>query len=70
MGRYPAASVAPFTMLVPPVGLATAWLALGERPSPGAVAGSALVVGGLLLPQVGRRRRARTAARQEEPAAA
>jgi O-acetylserine/cysteine efflux transporter len=70
MGRYPAASVAPFTMLVPPVGLATAWLALGERPSPGAVAGSALVVGGLLLPQVGRRRRARTPARQEEPAAA
>ena len=54
MGRYPAAVVAPFTMLVPPVGLATAWLALGERPSGPAVAGSALVVGGLLLPQLRR----------------
>lgn len=67
MGRYPAASVAPFTMLVPPVGLVTAWLALGERPSAAAVAGSALVVGGLLLPQLARRRRTRAATR--EPAA-
>ena len=61
MGRYPAAVVAPFTMLVPPVGLVTAWLALGERPSAAAVAGSALVVGGLLLPQL-RRLRSRPAA--------
>ncbi len=62
MGRYPAAVVAPFTMLVPPVGLAAAWLALGERPSALAVAGSALVVGGLLLPQLRRLRRRAAAA--------
>lgn len=51
IGRYPAALVAPFTMLVPPIGLTAAWLALGERPSGAALLGSALVVGGLLLPQ-------------------
>jgi O-acetylserine/cysteine efflux transporter len=49
-------------MLVPPVGLAAAWLALGERPSALAVAGSALVVGGLLLPQLRRLRRRAAAA--------
>lgn len=69
MGRYPAASVAPFTMLVPPIGLVTAWVALGERPSVAAAAGSTLVVGGLLLPQAGRLR-ARAAARQEAQALA
>ncbi len=55
LGRHPAAVVAPFTMLVPPIGLVTAWLALGERPTPAALAGSALVVGGLLLPLALRR---------------
>ncbi|WP_088288443.1 EamA family transporter [Kineosporia sp. A_224] len=53
MGRYPASLVAPFTMLVPPVGLLTAWLALGERVPALSLAGSALVVGGLLVPQAG-----------------
>lgn len=51
VARHPAAVVAPFTMLVPPVGLLTAWLALGERPAATALAGSALVVGGLVWPQ-------------------
>lgn len=58
LGRYPAATVAPFTMLVPPVGLLTAWLALGERPSGVALAGSAAVVAGLVWPQVVQRRTA------------
>ena len=53
MGRYPASLVAPFTMLVPPVGLVTAWLALGERVPALSLAGSVLVVGGLLVPQAG-----------------
>ncbi len=65
MGRYPAAVVAPFTMLVPPVGLVTAWLALGEGVGALAVAGSALVVGGLLLPLA---RRGRTPAAEARAA--
>jgi O-acetylserine/cysteine efflux transporter len=55
IGRYPAASVAPFTMLVPPIGLAAAWVALGERVSPLAALGSAGVVGGLLWPSLAAR---------------
>ena len=75
MARYPAAAVAPFTMLVPPIGLLTAWIALGEKVSALALLGSALVVGGLLVPQAGalgdRLSRARTvpaAPRAETPA--
>lgn len=37
--RYPAGVVAPFSMLVPVVGLAYAWLALDERPTHWALAG-------------------------------
>lgn len=55
MGRYPASLVAPFTMLVPPVGLLAAWVALGERPTAVELAGSALVVLGLLYPQAAAR---------------
>jgi O-acetylserine/cysteine efflux transporter len=69
MGRYPAAVVAPFTMLVPPVGLATAWIALGERPSAVALAGSACVVAGLVWPQLASRRADRAVSREREPAA-
>jgi O-acetylserine/cysteine efflux transporter len=61
IGRYPAATVAPFTMLVPPVGLLAAWVALGERPSPVALVGSACVVAGLVAPQLLTRRRRRAA---------
>ncbi|WP_062520563.1 EamA family transporter [Demequina silvatica] len=48
MARYPAGTVAPFSMLVPVVGIATAWVALGERPGLGELAGGALVIGGVL----------------------
>jgi len=47
--RYPAGVVAPFSMLVPVVGLVGAWLALDERPTGWAVAGGAVVVAGVLL---------------------
>ena len=57
LGRYPAATVAPFTMLVPPVGLMASWLALGERPGPVALAGSAAVVAGIAGPALLARRR-------------
>lgn len=49
MVRHPAGVVAPFSMLVPVVGMSAAWLLLGEKVSPGELAGAMLVVGGVLL---------------------
>lgn len=49
MARHPAGVVAPFSMLVPVVGMSAAWLMLGETVSAGEFAGAALVVGGVLL---------------------
>ena len=46
--RYPAAAVAPFTLLVPVFGIAAAAVALGERPSVVELAGAAVVIAGLL----------------------
>jgi O-acetylserine/cysteine efflux transporter len=46
--RYPAATVAPFTLLVPIFGIAAAALTLGERPSVAELAGAGVVIGGLL----------------------
>jgi O-acetylserine/cysteine efflux transporter len=47
--RHPASRVAPFTLLVPPVGIATAWIALGERPGAAELAGALVVLVGLTL---------------------
>ncbi len=55
MARHPAAAVAPFSMLVPVVGLATAWMALGEVPTAGEIAGGVLVVAGVLAATFTRR---------------
>jgi O-acetylserine/cysteine efflux transporter len=45
---YPAAVVAPFTLLVPVFGIAAAALTLGERPSAAELVGAAVVIAGLL----------------------
>lgn len=47
--RHPASRVAPFTLLVPPVGIAGAWLALGERPGTAEFVGTLIVLAGLTL---------------------
>ena len=47
--RHPASTVAPFTLLVPPVGIASAWAALGEVPTSAEVVGAAIVLVGLVL---------------------
>ena len=47
--RHPASSVAPFTLLVPPVGIGAAWLALGETPNAAEAAGAGVVLCGLAL---------------------
>ncbi len=54
--RHPASRVAPFTLLVPPVGIAATWIALGEQPSTGEVAGTAVVLAGLALVTSARQR--------------
>ncbi len=48
MGRHAAGVVAPFSMLVPVVGMATAWIVLHERPTTLEFLGGVLVVGGVL----------------------
>lgn len=58
MRRHPASRVAPFTLLVPPVGIVSAWVALGEQPNAAELAGAAIVLAGLALTtrsQLGRR---------------
>ncbi|MBC7274844.1 MAG: EamA family transporter [Streptomyces sp.] len=54
--RYEAGVVAPFSMLVPVVGVAVAWLALDERLTGWAAAGSVTVVAGVLLGSASGRR--------------
>ena len=49
LGRHPASTVAPFTLLVPVVGIAAAWLALDEVPSGAELVGAAVVLSGLAL---------------------
>lgn len=49
MRRHPAGVVAPFSLLVPVVGMTLAWLLLGERPAVLEVVAGLVVVGGVLL---------------------
>jgi O-acetylserine/cysteine efflux transporter len=55
LGRYPAAAVVPYTLLVPPVGMLAAWLAFGEVPQPLEIAGGALLLAGVTTTLLGRR---------------
>lgn len=48
MRRHPAGVVAPFSMLVPVVGIVAAWLVLGEVPTWLELIGGVLVIGGVL----------------------
>jgi O-acetylserine/cysteine efflux transporter len=55
LARYPAGSVAPFSLLVPVIGLASAAVFLGEALSAAQVAGAALVMAGLAVNVFGAR---------------
>lgn len=72
LSRHPAARVAPFSMLVPVVGLLTAWIALGETLDGVEIAGATTVVLGVLLGSgalpAGRLRRAPAREPQPSPA--
>ncbi|GAA4740070.1 EamA family transporter [Modestobacter marinus] len=49
MARHPSSTVAPFSMLVPVVGIGTSWLVLGDSTSAVELGCGALVVAGVLL---------------------
>ncbi|WP_091059470.1 EamA family transporter [Klenkia brasiliensis] len=58
LSRNPSSSVAPFSMLVPVVGIGAAWLLLGEPTSAAELAWGGLVVGGVLVGSTGSARAA------------
>jgi len=66
MARYPSSTVAPFSMLVPPVGVGAAWLVFGEVPDAVELTAAAIVVGGVLFASVTLPRR-RGAVSAKEP---
>jgi O-acetylserine/cysteine efflux transporter len=55
LARYPASSVLPFTLLVPPVGLLSAWLLMDQRPAPLEALGGGLLLAGVVVAQHRRR---------------
>lgn len=55
LSRYPANRIAPFSLLVPLVGLTTGWLAFGEVLKPVHFAGGALLMAGLMVNLFGAR---------------
>ena len=49
LGRHPASTVAPFTLLVPITGLLSGYLVLGETITPIEIGGAVLVIAGLVV---------------------
>jgi O-acetylserine/cysteine efflux transporter len=58
LARYPSSEVVPWVLLVPPIGILSAWLCLGETPGVAELAGGAVLVLGVLVAQGRLRRRA------------
>jgi len=56
LARHPSSEVVPWVLLVPPVGILSAWLCLGETPGAAELAGGGVLVLGVLVAQ-GRLRR-------------
>ena len=55
MARHPSSTVAPFSMLVPVVGVASSWALLGDAPSAAEVVLGAVVIAGVLVASTGHR---------------
>lgn len=69
LGLHPASSVVPFTLLVPPVGMASAWLVLDEVPNAAEAGGGALLLLGVAVVALsGRRGRGAGAPEPNAPA--
>ncbi|MEJ7647860.1 MAG: EamA family transporter [Nakamurella sp.] len=63
LSKYPTASVGPFAMLVPVVGVLAAWIALDELPTPTEAIGAVILLIGVAATVVLGRRRTRLSAR-------
>lgn len=72
LSRHPSSQVAPWSMLVPVIGVFSSWLAFGEAPAPVELAGGALVVAGVLFASLtlGRHRRTPTMSKNGPQSAA
>jgi O-acetylserine/cysteine efflux transporter len=57
LARYPTSAVVPFTLLVPVVGILTAWLVQGEVPTAAEFIGGAIMLAGLAAAVIQPRRR-------------
>jgi O-acetylserine/cysteine efflux transporter len=55
MARYPTSAVVPFTLLVPVIGIAAAWLVQGEVPTVTEILGGAVMLAGLATAVITRR---------------
>ena len=64
LARYPASAVVPFVLLVPVVGIATAWIVQDEVPSVLELVGGAVMLAGVAAATISRR-----SARRAEPSA-
>jgi O-acetylserine/cysteine efflux transporter len=60
MARYPTSAVVPFTLLVPVIGIAAAWLVQGELPTPTEIVGGVVMLVGLATAVLTRGRRPRS----------
>ena len=49
LARHRAAAVVPFTLLIPPVGIASAWLIQHERPGAAEIAGGVVLLAGVAV---------------------
>ena len=68
LSRYPAGMVAPFSLLVPIVGIGASWLVLHEEPSVLSLIGGAVVIAGAAATQVSGRVRPSTLSHSPAPA--
>lgn len=67
LARYPASAVVPFVLLVPIVGIATAWIVQDEVPSVLEMVGGAVMLAGVAAATVSRRRGPARRAAPSEP---